>query len=127
MSKKKQKKACQPKTREHLKDIAMSTDIIIDQLDEVIQLLQTLVEQTKSKTSTIAKPVRREPDFSINVNPVAPVSKQLVEEYQNDPQTEVVRDYIDSELLKSISDEKERYHAYRDKPLPPYVRVHEAP
>ncbi|QWY82022.1 hypothetical protein SEA_MARSHA_38 [Mycobacterium phage Marsha] len=133
MSKKKQKKLYQPKTREHLKDIAMSTDIVIDQLDEVIGLLQVLVEQTRPKrdilkeaTSKITPEERRRQNEAMTI-PIVPFSKQLVEEYQNDPQMKAMREHIDSELLKSISDEKERYHAYRDKPLQPYVRVHEAP
>ncbi|QBI99489.1 hypothetical protein SEA_RINGER_39 [Mycobacterium phage Ringer] len=106
--------------------------VIADRLTEAVDLLKIISTQTrpqrdilKEATSKITPEERRQ--IEARINPVAPVSKQLVEEYQNDPQMKVVRDYIDSELLKSISDEKERYHAYRDKPLPPYVRVHEAP
>ncbi|QGJ90645.1 hypothetical protein SEA_ATKINBUA_40 [Mycobacterium phage Atkinbua] len=89
--------------------------VIADRLTEAVDLLKIISTQTRPKR------------IEAMINPVAPVSKQLVEEYHNDPQMKVVRENIDSELLKSISDEKERYHAYRDKPLQPYVRVHEAP
>ncbi|QXN72916.1 hypothetical protein SEA_SUNSHINE924_40 [Mycobacterium Phage Sunshine924] len=108
-------------------------ELLERKLDEIIDLLQTLVEQTKPKRDILKEatskitPEERRRHIEAMINPVAPVSKQLVEEYHNDPQMKVVREHIDSELLKSISDEKERYHAYRDKPLQPYVRVHEAP
>ncbi|QGJ87932.1 hypothetical protein SEA_KILLIGREW_37 [Mycobacterium phage Killigrew] len=59
-----------------------------------------LVTQAKYCAS---EPVRRELDFSINVNP----------------------DTVVREIENLKSEEAERYHAYRDKPLQPYVRVHE--
>ncbi|WNM74212.1 hypothetical protein SEA_PARASELENE_37 [Mycobacterium Phage Paraselene] len=107
--------------------------VIADRLTEAVDLLKIISTQTRPKRDILKEatskttPEERRRHIEAMINPVAPVSKQLVEEYHNDPQMKVVREHIDSELLKSISDEKERYHAYRDKPLQPYVRVHEAP
>ncbi|AXH68060.1 hypothetical protein SEA_TARGET_40 [Mycobacterium phage Target] len=132
MSKKKGKKRELTDRELDMIDIIERMQILVERQNEIIDLLKIISTQTRPKrdilkeaTSKITPEERRQ--IEARINPVAPVSKQLVEEYQNDSQMKVVRDHIDSELLKSISDEKERYHAYRDKPLQPYVRVHEAP
>ncbi|UDL16140.1 hypothetical protein SEA_PARLIAMENT_37 [Mycobacterium phage Parliament] len=97
--------------------------VIADRLTEAVDLLKIISTQTRP-----GKPMN--PTISVNESPSAGTIRIGDQTLPYNAPIGAVREAVVRELdqLKEIStDEKERYHAYRDKPLQPYVRVHEAP
>ncbi|AEM91723.1 hypothetical protein CL67_gp40 [Mycobacterium phage Perseus] len=96
--------------------------VIADRLTEAVDLLKIISTQTRP-----GKPMN--PTISVNESPSAGTIRIGDRTLPYNAPVEAVWEAVrELDQLKEIStDEKERYHAYRDKPLQPYVRVHEAP
>ncbi|AIT13183.1 hypothetical protein AVT14_gp39 [Mycobacterium phage Abrogate] len=96
--------------------------MITDRLTEAVDLLKIISTQTRP-----GKPMN--PTISVNESPSAGTIRIGDRTLPYNAPVEAVWEAVrELDQLKEIStDEKERYHAYRDKPLQPYVRVHEDP
>ncbi|AEK10531.1 hypothetical protein PBI_KSSJEB_38 [Mycobacterium phage KSSJEB] len=76
--------------------------VITDRLTEAVDLLKIISTQTRQ-------------------------SEVITVRQHDDPELQRRKVSAAQEIEAIRAEEAERYHAYRDKPLQPYVRVHEAP
>ncbi|AHK12093.1 hypothetical protein PBI_ALSFRO_42 [Mycobacterium phage Alsfro] len=76
--------------------------MIADRLTEAVDLLKIISTQTRQ-------------------------SEVITVRQHDDPELQRRKVSAAQEIEAIRAEEAERYHAYRDKPLQPYVRVHEAP
>ncbi|AAR89758.1 hypothetical protein PBI_BETHLEHEM_38 [Mycobacterium phage Bethlehem] len=76
--------------------------VIADRLTEAVDLLKIISTQTRQ-------------------------AEVITVRQYDDPELQRRKVSAAQEIEAIRAEEAERYHAYRDKPLQPYVRVHEAP
>ncbi|QWS69615.1 hypothetical protein SEA_GYZLAR_36 [Mycobacterium phage Gyzlar] len=86
----------------YLGELMESARIVEDRLTEAVDLLKIISTQTRQ-------------------------SEVITVRQYDDPELQRRKVSAAQEIEAIRAEEAERYHAYRDKPLQPYVRVHEAP
>ncbi|ACE80054.1 hypothetical protein Jasper_39 [Mycobacterium phage Jasper] len=102
MSKKKGKKRELTDRELDMIDIIERMQILVERQNEIIDLLKIISAQTRH-------------------------SEVITVRQHDDPELQRRKVSAAQEIEAVRAEEAERYHAYRDKPLQPYVRVHEAP
>lgn len=102
MSKKTQKKAKPLQVEDWQVDLLHMLHVLVERQNEIIDLLKIISTQTRQ-------------------------SEVITVRQYDDPELQRRKVSAAQEIEAIRAEEAERYHAYRDKPLQPYVRVHEAP
>ncbi|AHB31814.1 hypothetical protein SEA_SWISSCHEESE_40 [Mycobacterium phage SwissCheese] len=102
MSKKTQKKAKPLQVEDWQVDLLHMLHVLVERQNEIIDLLKIISTQTRQ-------------------------SEVITVRQHDDPELQRRKVSAAQEIEAIRAEEAERYHAYRDKPLQPYVRVHEAP